>query len=93
MTKDKLIDQDVEEIKRILKEEKTIMGSERVIKELRNGKIKKVFLASNCPEVAANDIEQYCTIAKVELVKLIYPNDELGTICKKPFAISVLGAR
>ena len=93
MAKDKLIDKDIEEIKMLLKKEKIIMGSKRVTKELRNGRINKIFLASNCPEAAASDIEQYCTIAKVELVKLVYPNDEIGTICKKPFAISVLGIR
>jgi len=38
-------------------------------------------------------LKHYCKISKVKLTKLPYPNDELGTMCKKPFAISVLGLK
>jgi large subunit ribosomal protein L30e len=91
MAKEKAIDANVEEIKKLLKEDKIIMGSKIVIKNLRKNQLKKIFIADNCNVETISDIEQYCKINNTEFVKLNYPNDELGVICKKPFAISVIG--
>jgi large subunit ribosomal protein L30e len=91
MAKEKAVDANIEEIKKLLKEEKVIMGSKTVIKNLRKNQMKKIFVADNCKDETFSDIEQYCKINKTEFVKLNYPNDELGVICKKPFAISVIG--
>ena len=80
----------LEEIKKALKENKVIIGTERSIKALRHGKVAKVLITSNCNEEVKSDLIHYCKIANVELVELQMPNDELGSFCKKPFAISVL---
>lgn len=80
----------LEELRRVLKEEKPIFGSELAIKRIKLGKVKKVFLASNCPKSVRDDIEHYAKMSKYEIVNLKEPNDEIALICKKPFAISVV---
>jgi large subunit ribosomal protein L30e len=80
----------VDDIKKKIKEEKVIIGTERTIKALKLGKVEKVFLTSNCPSDVKEDIEHHAKLAKIKVVKLKQPNVELGVICKKPFPISVL---
>lgn len=77
-------------IKKLLKENQYITGTERTIKSLRLGKAKMVILTSNCPQKTGKDIEYYASLGKTEVVKLDIPNEELAIICKKPFAISVM---
>lgn len=78
------------EIKKNLKSKKLIIGTDITIKNMKLGKIKKIFLSSNCPENTKKDIEYYSKISKIDVINLSQKNDELGLICKKPFPISVL---
>lgn len=80
----------MDELKKALKEPTITIGTENTLKKIRNGKTKKVFMASNCPEKTRKRIEYYAKIGSVEVVKLEMPSDEVGLICKKPFSISVL---
>lgn len=73
-----------------IKEEKLVIGTDRTLKMLKNEKLKKVFIVSNCSEDVKNEIKKYVEIAKIEVVELKIDNIELGAMCKKPFAISVL---
>ena len=88
MTKKKIVTST--EIKKLIKERKVIIGTERAIKGLKLGKVEKVLLSSNCAEKTVEDINYYAGLSSIETVKLGYSNEELGTICKKPFSISVL---
>ncbi len=81
---------DLEEIKKNLKTSKLIIGTDETIKQLKLGKIAKVFLASNCQESIQKDMEHYCSLSGAELVVLDLPKDELGVACKKQFSIAVL---
>ena len=80
----------ITEIKKALKEGKAIIGTEKTLKNLKLGKVSKVFLTSNCPSSVKKDVKYYSKLAKAEVVQLKQPNDELGALCKKPFSISVL---
>lgn len=80
----------MEELKTGLKEGKLILGTKQTIKSIRAGKVSKVFLASNCPEVIAEDIEHYCAITEVPVEKITIDCAELGSACKKPFYVSVV---
>ncbi len=90
MAKKEIADKNIKEIKKLLKSKELVIGFERTVKNLRNGSVKKVFVASNCSEKAREDVERYCSIGKVEFVELDYPNEEVGVVCKKPFSISVI---
>ena len=81
----------VEEIRKIIKEGKAIIGTSEVIKGLKLGKVSKVYLSSNCPLRVKKDIKHYAEISNVDVVQLKQPNDELGVLCKKQFSISILG--
>jgi len=83
----------LEEIKKLVREGKVIIGKERTMKELAKGGLKEILLSSNCPEEFVKDFEYYSKIAGIKVTKLSIPNDELGIICKKPFSISVLGIK
>ena len=78
------------DIKKMIKAGNIVIGTERALKSLKLGKIQKIFLSSNCPVKVEKDITYYAGMVGAEAIKLEYPNDELGTICKKPFSISVL---
>ena len=83
----------IEEIKKHLKTPNLVIGAEKTLKALRNNELIKVFIASNAPENVVKDLEYYASISKIEVEKLDVPNDELGTVCKKPFAIAVIGMK
>ena len=80
-----------EEIRNALESNKLVIGTEVSIKELKKGSLAKVYLSSNCPKDIKGDLEYYAPLAETEIVNLIIPNDELGVVCKKPFAVSILG--
>ncbi len=83
----------VEEIRKVVKEGKAVIGTDSVVKGLKLGKINKVFLTLNCPIAVKKSIKHYASIAQVDVVQLKVPNDELGVLCKKMFSISVLGVK
>ncbi len=80
----------VAELKKVLKGENVVIGTQRTLKELKRGSIERVFVTSNCPPSVEQDIDYYTRLGAVEKVKLSMPNEELGVICKKPFSISVV---
>ena len=83
----------ISEIKKQLNKPQFIIGAEETLKELRKGNIVKAYLSVNPkPELVA-DIESLAKLSDVELVRLDVPNDELGTVCKKPFPISIIGIK
>lgn len=80
-----------QEIRKYVTDKKVIIGTDRTIKALHKGTLAKVFLASN---TAAEVVAEINALAKkTEVVMLAENNEELGTICKKPFFISVLGIK
>jgi len=82
---------DIDNIKKSLEKKEAIIGTERVIKGLKIGKLRLVYLTSNIPDSVKKDIEYYSKLSNAQIVYLDCPNDEFGTLCKKPFSISVLG--
>ncbi len=83
----------IKEISEALEGDKVIIGTERTLKALKKGELKKVFLSSNTSSEVIEDVEKFAQLSGVEVVRLEHPNDELGALCKKPFSISVLGLK
>lgn len=79
------------DIKKNLKTKKLVIGTKQIVKNLKLGKLEKVFLTSNCPENVKKDVEHYSSISGCEVKHLSIPNEELGIICKKQFSISAAG--
>lgn len=80
----------IEELKRLIKTDKAVLGTERTLKLLKAGTAEQVFLSSNCPEHVKKDIEYYAKLVGTPVIILKYPNEEVGILCKKPYPVSVL---
>lgn len=78
------------DIKKLLQKEKYVIGTEQSIKNLKIGKVKNIIVTKNCPEKVLQDIKYYSDLTKTDIIKANVPNEELGIIAKKPFAISIL---
>ncbi len=81
------------EIKKLLTQGKIVIGTNQVIKGLREKTLKKIFVSANCPKQVLEDVEKFSKLTSIEFVMLDIPNDELGTICKKPFLVSMAGVK
>ncbi len=80
------------ELKKLLESKKLVLGTDETLKMLRQGKLKKIFIASNCKKEDKDDVLHYCRVGGVECVELSQSNEEIGVICRKPFAISMVGS-
>lgn len=78
------------EVKKIVKEKKLYYGADITIRMLKTGKVNEVFVASNCLDRIKRDLRHFCGIANVKLNELEETNEELGSICRKPFSVSVM---
>jgi len=83
----------VDEIKKNLKTDRLVIGTEKTLKLLKLGKLAKIFIAKNTAEMIETDLKYYSKINNVELSKLDIDNEGLGVLCKKPFSISVIGLK
>jgi len=91
MAKKKEVAEDIKFLKSKVEEGKAVIGRAKVIKELKAKNLNKVFLASNCPQQAKEEIKHYAGLGNVDILELEQNNEELGVVCKKNFFISVLG--
>ena len=78
------------DLKKVLKEKKLVFGNNETLRNLKNGKTLKVFLAKNCTAKMKEDILYYAKLANAEVVQLDEPNDELALICKKNYPVTVV---
>jgi len=85
MAKDNLAD-----LKQVLGTEKALLGTSRTLKEIKKGNIERVFLSKNTPKHVREDLRHYSDISGFEVVELDIPNDELGTVCRKQFSVSIV---
>ncbi|MBW3010719.1 ribosomal L7Ae/L30e/S12e/Gadd45 family protein [Candidatus Woesearchaeota archaeon] len=79
----------IDELKERIEKKLVTIGTESTLKNLREGNLEKVFITKNCPEDVREDIKDFSE--EVEIVELDKTNEELGVMCKKQYAISVLG--
>ena len=78
----------VNNLKKHLQEKKAIIGVERALKELKRGDVEIVYISENCRD--CETVKRYAKHFGVKVVDIPESNKELGVLCKKPYAISVL---
>lgn len=78
----------IELLKKNLKEEKLIYGFRTTVLGLKNGSIKRIFLANNCPKEFKDKLKMF----DVEIIELSEPNKEISLICKKKFPVNIVSA-
>lgn len=81
---------ELEIIKKGIKQKKIVVGTENSIKNIKLEKADTAFLSSNCPADVRESVKYYAGLSNTKVVELPYSNDELNVVCKKPFVISVL---
>ena len=61
----------LQEIKKNLDNDNLIIGYDKTLKNLKLGKISKVYLSVNCPDEIKEDVKRYANINKtdVEILK------------------------
>ena len=91
MAKTKSTESILKQLKKDLESKKVVIGAQRTLKLLRQGKIARVLVAQNTTNVLKDDLAYYSKNGGFEIVALDVPNEELGVLCKKPFSISLLG--
>ncbi|MBU1203694.1 MAG: ribosomal L7Ae/L30e/S12e/Gadd45 family protein [Nanoarchaeota archaeon] len=79
------------ELKEKIKNKEVVIGTDRVLKKLRTGKLSKIYFSSNCPAHTKDDIEHYARLHNIQIKQSKKTNEGLGILCKKPFSVSVLG--
>ncbi len=82
-----------DQLRKLIEEKKVTIGTAATAKALRLGQLKRVVIAANAAAATRDSLQRGCTTTGVAVDELSVPNDQLGTMCKKPFAISVLGIR
>lgn len=78
-------------IKKLVGTGKLIIGTDKTLKGLKAGTIERVYLSKNCPEETTDQLERYSKIASVEIIRLERLNENMGTVCKKQYSVSVIG--
>ncbi|MCB9359314.1 ribosomal L7Ae/L30e/S12e/Gadd45 family protein [Candidatus Woesearchaeota archaeon] len=81
----------VDELKKLAQKETIVFGSNEVLRKLKRGQIKKIFLASNVPADIEEDIRHNAGIAKVEIEVVGMPNDEFGMVFKRVHPVLTMG--
>ena len=80
----------IDDIKKLLKTKKLVIGTGKSIKNLKTGKLSKVYVSKNCPKDIREDIKYYGSLSNTEVIELEETNEDIGIACKKPFFISVV---
>ena len=80
----------LEALRNAVKSEKITLGAKEVLRKLREGEVKKVFLANTCSPKVRNEIKRQALTKKVEIIELTIPSSEVALICKKNYPISIL---
>jgi large subunit ribosomal protein L30e len=65
-------------------------GSRKGVKDLLLGKAKLIVVAGNVPPQLAEDVSRYGQISEIPIVQFPGKSLELGSICGRPFPVSVL---
>lgn len=81
----------LEQLRNAVKGEKITFGSKEVLKKLRQGAAKKIFLATTCPQQIRDTVKRYTLLQKkTEVIELPIPSSEVALICKKNYPVSIL---
>ena len=68
-----------------------VIGAKSVVSRIRLGGLDSVIVSSNCPVTLKEDISRSSKLSEIPVVDFEGDSNDLGELCKKPFAIAVLG--
>lgn len=77
-------------IRNAVEKGKVLLGARETLNATHNKKAKMVIVSSNCPASAREDLERYSKMSNVRVYRFKGTSMELGSVCGKPFSISML---
>ena len=66
------------------------LGAKQVMKSIERNLAKLIIIATGSKEDIANDIKYFANISEMKVEKFIGNSMELGSICGKPYSVSML---
>ena len=78
------------EIRRAVDTGKTTIGIKESEKNILNGKSKLIIMSENIPQDVFERVESLCATSEIALYKYKETSISLGSVCGKPFPISVM---
>lgn len=93
MAKKKEASKEILELKKEMAEGKAVIGTKEVLAELREEKLGRIYLASNCPAERKEEIKHYAALVKVPVVELEISNEEIGILGKKHYFVAAVGVK
>ncbi len=69
---------------------KVEFGSNKGIKNVLVGKVKMVVIPKNIPSEMKEDVLRYAKLSKIPVLEFSGTSLDLGSVCGKPFPVSVL---
>ncbi|MBI4450762.1 ribosomal L7Ae/L30e/S12e/Gadd45 family protein [Candidatus Woesearchaeota archaeon] len=79
----------LQELQKLAEAGKIVYGSKETVHALKKGTAVKVFVSRTAPITVKEDITHYASLGNILVVELAQSASELGTLCKKPFDVSV----
>lgn len=80
----------LDDLKKALADKKMLYGTNETMKALKEGKVKEIFVSSNCPAKVIANLEHYAKLSGASVKRLDIPDKEVALVCKKHFSVSVL---
>lgn len=87
----KKVEKIVSDLKKLVAQDKLVIGTERTFKLLRDKGVKHVYCSSNCSPNTVERVKHLSGLSGISVEQLDKSSSELGTICRKPFSIAVIG--
>ena len=81
------------DIKNALKEKKLIIGSESVLRNIKNSGVSYVIYPINCKEDVLKELKYYNRNFGLDIRKFKGNSRQLGELCGKPFNVMLLGIK
>jgi large subunit ribosomal protein L30e len=78
------------EIRKAAETGRVLFGTKRSIQAVKTGEAKLIIMASNTPSQTREDLEYYTGMTDIPIHYFEGSATELGTLCGKPFIISVV---
>ena len=80
---------ELDEIRKRIEQGTVTIGTKTTLNNLKLGKLEKIFVTKNSPKNVKDEIKHLAGATEVTEIDML--NSELGTFCKKPFSISMIG--
>ncbi len=81
------------DIRNAVKENRIVIGSNKVIRGVKNSAFSQVVFASNCPEDTKKDMDRYSQLSGLEVRPFDGNSSQLGQLCGKPFSVLLIGIK